>query len=92
MYTLAQIFIIIWWICKSPQPSEQPIRNTVGHNKSKNGQATDYFKKALKAEQERKEWDESLAKAMRKGYRKAELTPELNADFLEQLILDSPEL
>ncbi|XP_058606037.1 uncharacterized protein LOC131523571, partial [Onychostoma macrolepis] len=72
-------------ICKSPQPSEQPIRNTVGHNKSKNHQETDYFKMALKAEPERKEWHKGLAKAMSKGYRKSEFTPELNAEILEQL-------
>lgn len=85
MYTFAQIFIIIWWTCKFPQPSEQPIRNTVGHNKSKNGQATDYFKMALKAEPEREEWHKGLAMAMSKGYRKSEFTPDLNAEILEQL-------
>ncbi len=40
---------------------------------------------ALKAEPERKEWHKGLAKAMSKGYRKSEFTPELNAEILEQL-------
>ncbi|XP_016319064.1 interferon-induced protein with tetratricopeptide repeats 1, partial [Sinocyclocheilus anshuiensis] len=57
----------------------------VKFNKSKKRQAIDYFKMALKAEPERKEWHKSLAIAMSRAYIKSEFTPQLEAEILQQV-------
>ncbi|XP_016120596.1 interferon-induced protein with tetratricopeptide repeats 2-like, partial [Sinocyclocheilus grahami] len=57
----------------------------VKFNKSKKRQAIDYFKMALKAEPERKEWHKGLAIAMGKTYKIHNCSPQLMAEILKQL-------
>ncbi|XP_058606091.1 interferon-induced protein with tetratricopeptide repeats 1-like isoform X1 [Onychostoma macrolepis] len=54
-------------------------------NKSKKRQAIDYFKMALKAEPERKEWHKGLAVAMSRAYIMSEFTPELEDEILQKV-------
>ncbi|XP_051725305.1 interferon-induced protein with tetratricopeptide repeats 1-like isoform X2 [Ctenopharyngodon idella] len=66
-----------------PEVSGEKGWTLVKFNKSKKRQAIDYFKMALKAQPDRKEWAKGLAVAMSRAYIKSELTPELEADILE---------
>ncbi|XP_056120231.1 interferon-induced protein with tetratricopeptide repeats 1-like [Rhinichthys klamathensis goyatoka] len=68
-----------------PEVSGEKGWTLVKFNKSKKRQAIDYFKMALNAEPDRKEWFKGLAIAMSRAYIKSEFTPELEADILEQV-------
>ncbi|XP_059377018.1 interferon-induced protein with tetratricopeptide repeats 1-like [Carassius carassius] len=68
-----------------PEVSGEKGWTLVKFNKSKKRQAIDYFKIALKAEPERKEWHKGLAIAMSKTYIKSELTPQLEDEILQQV-------
>ncbi|XP_026142019.1 interferon-induced protein with tetratricopeptide repeats 1-like [Carassius auratus] len=68
-----------------PEVSGEKGWTLVKFNKSKKHQAIDYFKIALKAEPERKEWHKGLAIAMNKTYKIHNCSPELNTEVLKQL-------
>ncbi|XDV43164.1 hypothetical protein PO909_011686 [Leuciscus waleckii] len=68
-----------------PEVSGEKGWTLVKFNKSKKRQAIDYFKMALNAEPDRKEWHKGLAIAMNTAHIKSEFTPELEADILEQV-------
>ncbi|XP_050989385.1 interferon-induced protein with tetratricopeptide repeats 1B-like [Labeo rohita] len=68
-----------------PEVSGEKGWTLVKFNKSKKCQAIDYFKMALKAEPERKEWHKGLAVAMSRAYLKSEFTPELDSEILQQV-------
>ncbi|KAK7152929.1 hypothetical protein R3I93_010989 [Phoxinus phoxinus] len=68
-----------------PEVSGEKGWTLVKFNKSKKRQAIDYFKMALKAEPDRKEWHKGLAIAMNSAYIWSEFTPELDADILEKV-------
>ncbi|KAK9959772.1 hypothetical protein ABG768_009873 [Culter alburnus] len=68
-----------------PEVSGEKGWTLVKFNKSKKRQAIDYFKMALKAQADRKEWHKGLAVAMSRAYIKSELSPELEADILEMV-------
>ncbi|KTG39577.1 hypothetical protein cypCar_00005713, partial [Cyprinus carpio] len=68
-----------------PEVSGEKGWTLVKFNKSKKRQAIDYFKMALKAEPERKDWHKGLAIAMSRAYIKSEFTPQLEAEILQQV-------
>ncbi|XP_059377019.1 interferon-induced protein with tetratricopeptide repeats 1-like [Carassius carassius] len=68
-----------------PEVSGEKGWTLVKFNKSKKRQAIDYFKIALKAEPERKEWHKGLAIAMNKTYKIHNCSPELNTEVLKLL-------
>ncbi|KAK2878828.1 hypothetical protein Q8A67_019619 [Cirrhinus molitorella] len=68
-----------------PEVSGEKGWTLVKFNKSKKQQAIDYFKMALKAEPESKEWHKGLAVAVSRAYIHSEFTPELEAEILQQV-------
>ncbi|KAK2878829.1 hypothetical protein Q8A67_019620 [Cirrhinus molitorella] len=68
-----------------PEISGEKGWTLVKFNKSKKLQAIDYFKMALKAEPERKEWHKGLAIALSRAYINTKCPPDLKAEILKQL-------
>ncbi len=68
-----------------PEVSGEKGWTLVKFNKSKKRQAIDYFKMALKAEPERKDWHKGLAIAMSMAYIKSEFTQQLEAEILQHV-------
>ncbi|KAL0169950.1 hypothetical protein M9458_034546, partial [Cirrhinus mrigala] len=68
-----------------PEVSGEKGWTLVKFDKSKKRQATDYFKMALKAEPERKEWHKGLAIAVSRAYINHTCPPKLKDEILKQL-------